>query len=170
MSVEFKFFKIVCPVALDELKQIRARKQVRQDAILELVKEFGAEYAREYRRGGIAYFSFPCGHSIDGRVWKKAHDGLYPKARTAEVEKIRALPPAEQFENVLSRWGLGGEMVLGAPVGPRGGFPMHSSHLLGDFGKQFFYIKVPYTGEYDKPTPEGLVEIKEWEALKGMDE
>lgn len=169
MSVEFKFFKIVCADAMAELQNIRERKQDRQDAILKLVEEFEAKYAREYSRGGIAYFAFPEGHTVDRKVWKKAHDGFFPKARTAELEKVRGLPKCELFESVLGRWGLGGEMVLGSPTRAGGGFPMHSSHIQGDFDKQFFYIKVPYTGEY-RFKHEGLIEIKEWEALKGMDE
>ncbi len=168
MTVQFKFFQIVDEKAIGDIAAVRAGRQARQDAIVALVAEFGADHAREYNDGGLAYFSFPQGHTIDRKVWKKSHDGFLPKVRTAEFERLRALPAVVDFDGVIDRWGLGNEMVIGPSTGR--GFPMHSSHLQGDFEKKFFYVKVPYTGEYDKPTPDGLKEIKEWEALKGMDE
>lgn len=170
MTVQFKFFQIVDEKAKGDIAAVRMGRQARQDAIIALLKEFGADEIKIYGEMVIDAVVFPRGHVIDSSVWKKRRGGWVPKVKTDEAEKLAALPKCEAFESVLERWGLGGEMVPGEPTRSGGGFPMHSSHLLGSFKNNFFYVKVPYTGEYDKPTLDGLKEIKEWEALKGMDE
>lgn len=170
MSVKFKFFKIVSGTALQDIATIRAGRQARQGAIIALLKELGADEIKIYGEMVIDAVVFPHGHVIDSSVWKKRRGGWVPKVNTDEAAKLAALPKCEPFGSILERWGLGGERVLGSPTRQRGGFPTHSSYLRGNFEKEFFFVKVPYTGEYTENTPEGLEEIKEWEALKGVDE
>lgn len=170
MAVKWKFYQIVSAAVIADIMAIRQEKQKRQDAIIELVKKFGAEEAKVYSGQRLACFVFPRDHEIDRDVWKKADGGWLPKVKTKNGELIKTLPPAREFNDVLGQFGLGGEMVIGQPAAGQRGFPMYKSQLQGSFKNQFFYVKTPYQGEYKKSTPDGLKEIKEWEALKGEDD
>lgn len=168
--MNFLFLKIVDKKILDTLKEIRQEQLIRSEAISDLKKEFGANLHREYRHGGIAFFSFPNSVEIDRKIWKKAHDGFYPKTKTVELQKVRNLPEARDFIDAVKPFGFGGEMVIGSSVGGKG-FPMYNTQIAGHFETMFFYLKVPYqTEKYEKEIPDSFVQLEEWEVLKEMEE
>ena len=164
--MKFIFLKVVCSQLTSELKTIREEQLTRHKAIEDLKKQWGALSIREYNYGGIAFIQFPYDKEIDRKIWKKAHDGFYPKAKTSELNTIRNLPQSRDYMDAFEDYGK--EMVLGESTGR--GFPMYSSGFSGNFDKDLFFIKVPYNGEsYTKEISPAFELVKEWEYLKEMD-
>lgn len=59
-------------------------------------------------------------------------------------------------------------MLIGEQAPSGRVFRMHSSYLKGNETTGFYAIVVPYSDEFERDIDSTLIEIKEWEMLKGM--
>ncbi len=168
--MKFKYFQITEQSTLDHIEKCLVSIKAREVALVELSKEFGAKDCLQYSSGGIAAFSFNYNERPDKSVWKKVKHGFMPKVKTNEHMRIIETPPSIDYRDIIKKYSFGGEMIIGEPISPRGGFPMHSSSIKGSRKNNFYVIKVPYQNEFDRDVDSTLLEIKEWEMLKGMDE
>ena len=168
MTIEYKYFQITEKETLDHIEHCLLSIGVRNKAIQELVKELGARECFQWNRGGIASFSFNA--RPDKAIWKKVKHGYMPKVKTEEYKLINSLPESIDYRDIIKKYSFGGEMILGEPTRPSGGFPMISSGIQGSRKNNFYVIKVPYQGEFDREVDKSLLEIKEWEMMKGIDE
>lgn len=166
--VKFKYFQITETEALNHIEQCLVSIEVRNKAIQELSDKFGAYECLQFSRGGIAAFSF--NSTPDKSVWKSVKHGFMPKAKTDELKMIADLPESIDYQDVIKKYGFGGEMIIGEPTGAGRGFPMYSSGIKGNRKTSFYVIKVPHDGEFKKQVHESLKEIKEWEMMKGIEE
>ena len=167
MSVQFKYFKITEQSTLDEIENCIVSIGDRKNALLKLAKSFGAEDVLQFTDGGVAAFNFYS--NPDKSSWKKSKHGHLPKAKSNEQKLLSEIPYSKDYRDIIKKYNLGHEMILGEPKAGSMGFPMHSSHIKGNRKTGFYAITVPYQGEFDRDIHESLVEIKEWELVKGMD-
>ena len=168
MSIKYKYFKITEKETLDHIEHCLLSIGVRNKAILELTRELGARECFQWNRGGIASFSF--NGRPDKAIWKKVKHGYMPKVKTTEDKLMQALPKSIDYREIIKKYSFGDEMILGEPTRPSGWLAMVSSSIQGSKKNKFYVIKVPYQGEFDREVDKSLLEIKEWEMLKGMDE
>lgn len=167
MSVKFKYFKITEQATLDHIEECLVSMSTRENALAVIAKEFGALECLCYNNGGIAAFKFEYSKQPDRKIWKKVKHGFMPKVKTNENKKLIAIPKSVDYRDIIKKYGLGNEMLIGENTGS--GFRMHSSFIKGSRKTGFYAITVPYHDEFDKKLDNSLVEIKEWELLKGMD-
>ena len=167
MNVKFKYFKITEQSTLDHIEECLVSVGVRVEATDALKLEVGAYECRSYSSGEIAYFAF--NSQPDRKVWKKVKGGFMPKAKTKENNLILDLPKSIDYRDITKKYNLGGEMMLGDQA-PSGGFRMHSSYIRGSRKSGFYAIVVPYQKDFDRDIDDSLVEIKEWELLKEIEE
>lgn len=165
--MKFKYFQITEEESLNHIEQCLVSIEVRNKAIMELTDSFGSEECLQFSRGGIAAFSFIS--TPDKSIWKAVKHGFMPKAKTNELKMIAELPKSIDYQEVIKKYGFGGEMIIGEPTGASRGFPMYSSSIKGNRKTNFYVIKVPYDGEFKKEIHESLKELKEWEMIKGID-
>jgi len=168
MTIKYKYFQITKKETLDHIEHCLLSIGVRNKTLQELTKELGARECFQWNGGGIAYFSFNC--PPDKATWKKVKHGYMPKVKTKEYKLTQELPKSIDYRDIIKKYSFGDEMILGEPTRPNGGFPMISSGIQGSRKNNFYVIKVPYQGEFDSEVDKSLLEIKEWEMLKGIDE
>ena len=166
--MKFKYFKITEQSALDDIELAIQSIEARDLAVKNLAKKLGAEDCLQFNGGEIAAFTFYVWP--DKSIWKSVKHGFLPKVKTEEGKMVAALPKILDWQDVIKRYGFGHEMILGEPSANRRGFPMHSSSLKGNRESSFYAIKAPYTDEFDRELHVSLLELKEWEVLKAIDE
>lgn len=166
--MNFKYFQITEKETLDHIESCLVSIEVRGAAVKALSKKLGAYDCLQWNNGGIAAFCFS--DRPDKAIWKSVKHGFMPKAKTDELRLLADIPKAVDYRDIIKKYGFGGEMIIGEPTGSGRGFPMHSSSIRGSRKTGFYAIKVPYQDEFDKEVHESLLEIKEWEMLKGMEE
>ena len=165
--MKFKYFKITEQSTLDHIEECLVSVTKRERANLDLSKKFGAKEVFMYDSGGIGYFVFDS--LPDMTLWKKVKHGFMPRAKTNEQNLMRELPEQLQYNDIIKKYNLGGEMIIGERVNGRG-FSMHSSYVRGSRKSGFYAIVVPYQKDFDRDIDDSLVEIKEWELLKEIEE
>tara|TARA_R110002020_G_scaffold11199_1_gene42389 strand:- start:1619 stop:2122 length:504 start_codon:yes stop_codon:yes gene_type:complete len=165
MKVQFKYFKITQDEVLNKIEDCLKSIEVRNKAVAKLAKDLGSSEILQWNGGGVAAFKFES--MPDRAIWKKVKHGFMPKAKTSELKLMRELPKEDDYRDIIKVYGLGGEMIMGEK-GSRG-FKLHSSFLQGNRETNYYYITVPYQGDFDKDIDDSLIEIKEWEALKGVE-
>ena len=166
--MKFKYFKITEQSALDDIELAIQSIDTRDLAVKNLTKKLGAEDCLQFQDGDIAAFTFyTC---LDRSIWKSVKHGFLPKVKTEEGKMVSALPKILDWQDVIGRYGFGGEMMIGERSASGTGFMMHSSSLKGNRQSSFYAIKVPYTDEFDREVHDSLAELKEWEVLKAIDE
>ena len=166
--MKFKYFKITEQSALDDIELAIQSIEVRDLAVKNLTKKLGAEDCLQFQGGNIAAFTFSVWP--DRSIWKSVKHGFLPKVKTEEGKMVSALPKILDWQNVIERYGFGSEMMIGDRAQNGTGFRMHSSSLKGNRHSSFYAIKAPYTDEFDREVHESLIELKEWEVLKAIDE
>ena len=169
--MKFKYYKVTSGAFIDRVAQavVERDNAIKQLSMFE--KEVGANGVAKYSAGGIAYFTFdekPC-----MTLWKKVLDGFMPRRGTKDgkllSEKLRTLPCIENIQDCLDTLKLNNLMVLGEST-PRG-VRMHGASFCGKHGRKTYFIKVPQEkGNEYTPVSTDLVECKEWEMMKFMDE
>ena len=168
-NVNWKYFQIT---NLDHIKFIKECLESRDkaiDAAIALRDKVGAKEVYQYNTGAVAAFCFYGSKvEIDMTIWKKVKDGHMPRAKTDLAKEVKDLPRIENANEVCKFYGFGGEMVLGEQTGR--GFKMHSSYIRGIKDSDLWCMSVPYTGEFKKEVDRSLIELKEWEMLKMIDE
>jgi hypothetical protein len=166
--MKFKYFRITEQSALDDIELALKSIEARDVAVKNLAEKLGAYDCLQYNEGSIAAFKF---NSVpDKSVWKKVKHGFLPKAKTHEQKMIVSLPKLLDWQEIIKRYGFGHEMRIGDRVPNGTGFRMHSSYLKGNRESSFYAIVVPYIGDFEKEVHQSLVELKEWEVLKAIDE
>lgn len=165
--MKFKYFKITEKETLDEIEQCLVSSEKREIAIVSLIGELKANECFKYNGGIIAYFTF--NSPPNKSSWKKVKHGYYPKVKSDENKLIRELPKQIDYRDVIKKYSFGNEMIIGEPNGRRG-FPVHSSSIKGNRKSNFYVIKVPYSEDFDREVHKSLVEIKEWEMMRGIEE
>jgi hypothetical protein len=166
--MEFKYFKITEQSALDNIELAIKSIEARDLAVKNLAEKMGAYDCLQYNQGSIAAFKF---YSTPNKsIWKKVKHGFLPKVKTDEQKMIVALPKLLDWQEVIKRYGFGHEMMIGDRVPNGTGFRMHSSYLKGNRESSFYAIVVPFIDEFIKEVHISLVELKEWEVLKAIDE
>jgi hypothetical protein len=168
MDMKFKYFQITEKETLDYIEQCLVSIEVRNAAVKTLAKKLDAYDCLQWNSGGIAAFCFIS--RPDKTVWKSVKHGFMPKAKTDELKLVGDIPKAIDYRDIIKKYGFGGEMIMGDPERAGGGFPMHSSYIKGSRKTGFYAVKVPYQDEFDKEVHDSLIEIKEWEMLKGIEE
>lgn len=167
--MQFKHFQITEQSVLDQIEACIVSKIKRSDALNALSKKFGAKDFLQYNGGGIAAFNFGYdANNPDKTVWKKVKHGFMPKVKTDEYKLLCDCPEQLDYRDIIKQYGLGGEMIIGEPTTPNGGFPMYSSSIQGNRETGFYAIKVPYVDTFDVTICPSLTEIKEWEVVKGV--
>ena len=166
--MKFKYFKITEKTALDAIELAIQSIEVRDLAVKKLAEELGAHDCLQFSGGSIAAFKFYS--KPDKAIWEKAKHGFLPKVKTDECKMMRALPKQLDYRDVIKQYGFGNEMIIGerAPTGTA--FRMHSSHIKGNRKSAFYAIVVPYTEDFDREVHASLLELKEWEVLKAIEE
>lgn len=169
MNMKFKYFQITEQPTLDKIEGCILSRIKRGDALASLAQKFGAKDCLQYNGGGVAAFNFGCSaNNPDKSIWKKVKHGFMPKVKTDEYKLLRNCPEQSDYRDIIKQYGLGGEMIIGKPTTPSGGFPMYSSGIQGNRKTGFYAIKVPYTGDFEVTICPSLSEIKEWEMVKGI--
>jgi hypothetical protein len=166
--MKFKYFKITEQSALDDIELALKSIEVRDLAVKNLADKLGAYDCLQYTHGGIAALKFYS--TPDKLVWKKVKHGFLPKVKTEEYKILSGLPTLLEWQDVIKRYGFGHEMMIGDRVPNGTGFRMHSSSIKGNRKSSFYAIKAPYADEFDREVHDSLVELKEWEVLKAIDE
>ena len=166
--MKFKYFKITEQSALDDIELAIQSIEVRDLAVKELAEKLGSYDCLQYSEGSVAAFKFYS--TPDKSVWKKVKHGFLPKVKTEEYKMVSGLPPLLEWQEVIKRYGFGHEMMIGDRVPNGTGLRMHSSYLKGSRNSSFYAVVVPYTDEFDREVHESLLELKEWEVLKAIDE
>lgn len=168
--MNFKYFKITEQETLDHIEGCLVSISVRDNALSELSKEFGARECFQYNgNGGVAAFAFNHSDTPNKLSWKKVKHGFMPKVKTNENKLLLAVPKSIDYRDIIKKYDLGGEMIIGERSANGQGFRMHSSYLKGNRESGFYAITVPYSDEFDQEIHSSLIEIKEWEMIKGMD-
>jgi hypothetical protein len=166
--MQFKYFKITAQASLDAIELALQSIEVRDLAVKCLADKLGAYDCLQFSDGGIAAFKFKS--APDKAKWKKSKYGFLPKAKTDEQKMMVSLPRLLDWKEVIKRYGFGHEMIIGDRVPNGTAFRMHSSYLKGNRKSSFYAIVVPYSGDFEKEVHQSLVELKEWEILKAIDE
>lgn len=168
-GVNWKFFKITNEEHVKFIHDALASRDKAIDAAIQLRDKVGAKEVYQYDTGSVAAFCFYGSKVyIDMTVWKKVKNGHMPRAKTELAKEVKDLPKIKDANDVCKFYGFGGEMVLGEQTAR--GFKMHSSYVRGVKGTGTWCISVPYTGEFEKSIDPSLIELKEWEMLKLIDE
>ena len=166
--MKFKYFKITEQSALDDIELAIQSIEARDLAVKNLAKKLGAEDCLQFNGGEIAAFTFYVWP--DKSIWKSVKHGFLPKVKTEEGRMVAALPKILDWQDVIKRYGFGSEMIIGERSANGTGFRMWSSSLKGNRHSSFYAIKAPYTDEFEREVHDSLIEIKEWEVLKAIDE
>jgi hypothetical protein len=166
--MDFKYFKITEKSALDDIELAIQSIETRDLEVGKLTEKLGAYDCLQYSEGSIAAFKFYS--TPDKSVWKRVKHGLLPKVKTDEYKMMSELPKQLDYRDVIKQYGFGKEMMIGDRVPNGTALRMHSSYIKGNRESGFYAIVVPYTGEFDREVHPSLVEIKEWEVLKAIDE
>ena len=166
--MKFKYFKITEQSALDDIELALKSIEARDLAVKNLTKKLGAEDCLQFQGGCIAAFTFY--PTPDKKIWKKVKHGFLPKVKTEEYKMVSSLPKRLDWQEVIKRYGFGREMIIDERSANGAGFRMRSAYLKGNRKSGFYAIVVPYIDEFDKEVHDSLVEIKEWEVLKAIDE
>jgi hypothetical protein len=166
--MRYKYFQITEKSTLELVVLALQSMKIRDLAVKSLAQKLGAYDCLQYRGGEVAAFKFKA--TPDKSVWKKSKYGFLPKAKTDEQQRVKALPELVRWQSVLELYGFGDEMIIGEREHGRTGFPLHSSYLKGRRKTLFYVIVVPYTKEFDRKVHKSLVELKEWEVLKAIEE
>jgi hypothetical protein len=166
--MKFKYFKITEQSALDDIELALKSIEARDLAVKNLADKLGAYDCLQFSDGGIAAFKFKS--APDKSTWKKSKYGFLPKAKTDEQKMMVSLPRLLDWQEVIKRYGFGHEMIIGERASNGTGFRVHSSSIKGNRKSSFYAIKAPYTDEFDREVHDSLVELKEWEVLKAIDE
>ena len=164
--MKHKYFQITEQSTLDHIANCLASISTRESSLAALAEKLGARQCLQFNGGGVAAFSF--NGRPDKAVWKVVKHGFMPKVKTDENKLLEAIPRSIDYRDTIKKYGFGGEMLIGDQAAG-GGFRMHSSFLKGNKKTGFYAINVPYQGEFDREVHSSLLEIKEWEMLKGMD-
>ena len=167
--MKFKYFQITEQSTLDHIEECLVSIATREKSLAELAKKFGALECLVFSNGSIAAFKFKYNERPDKAVWKKVKHGFMPKVKTNEHMRVIEVPKSIDHRDVIKKYGFGGEMFIGDQVPNGTGFRMHSSYIKGNRKTGFYAITVPYQDEFDREVHNSLLEIKEWEVLKGMD-
>jgi hypothetical protein len=166
--MKFKYFKITEQSALDDIELALQSIEERDLAVKSLADKLGAYDCLQYTHGGIAAFKFYS--TPDKLVWKKVKHGFLPRSKTEEYKILSGLPSLLEWQDVIKRYGFGNEMIIGERSSSGTGIRMHSSSLKGNRKSSFYAIVVPYSADFEKEVHQSLVELKEWEVLKAIDE
>lgn len=164
--MKFKYFQITEKETLEHIEACLLSITAREGALAELAKKLGASDCLQFNGGSVAAFTF--NSCPDRTVWKKVKYGFLPKVKTEENKMILAIPKSMNYRDIIKKYSFGGEMMIGG-LASSGGFKMHSSYIKGNRKTGFYAIVVPYADEFDREVGSSLIEIKEWEMLKGMD-
>lgn len=168
-NVNWKYFEITKKESFEFIESALDSRNASIDAANDFCKKVGAVDVFQYNTGAIAAISFYGSKTeIDMKVWKKVKDGHMPRAKTELAKEMQNLPKIINANDVCRDYGFGGEMVLGGK-GVRG-FKMHSSYIKGVRKSNKWFICVPYNDDFNKAVDGSLIERKEWEVLKSMDE
>ena len=165
--MKFKYLQITDKSVLNEIEACIVSIETRDKSLRDLAKKFGAYNCLQFSDGRVAGFEFSS--RPEKTTWKNVKYGFMPKAKTSELKMMNDIPCQKDYRDTIKQYGFGGEMIIGQPNGV-GGFPMHSSSIKGNRKTSFYVIKVPFQGDFDKEVDQSLVEIKEWEMLKGIDD
>lgn len=163
-----KYFQITEQETLDYIEACIASIGKRDSAVDELTKKLGAYECLQFQGGQIAGFHF--NSTPDRAIWKKTKHGYLPKVKTDEAKLVNDLPQTKDYKDAIKKYGFGGEMIIGDRPESGRGFKMHSSYLKGYKGSGFYVIVVPFQDDFDREVHSSLVELKEWEVLKAIDE
>jgi hypothetical protein len=167
MTMKFKYFKITENTALDDIELALKSSEARDSATKILAEKLGAYNCLQYTEGSIAAFKFIS--TPDKAVWKRVKHGFLPKVKTDEYKMLADLPKQIDYREIIKRYGFGGEMLIGEHVEGRG-FKMHSSYIKGNRKSGFYAIVAPYDEKFDREVHNSLLELKEWEVLKAIEE
>lgn len=167
--MDYKFYKTTDLEFIGKLQRMRDHQIAYMENINKVASQVGAYDCLHYRSGGIACFKFK--QEPDRKVWKKSHDGFLPKVSNKygkEIdEQIRAVKQPKPLDDALKEYKFP-MLVMGEATAR--GVMMHDSTLFGKFDKKTFFVRVPTSKNCDFKPPEIFTEVKEWEALKFMDE
>lgn len=169
--MEHKYYKVTTGPFIEAVAQAVEDNEKATKAIHKFVDKVGAKEVAKYDTGKVAYFSFET--PPDKSLWKVALHGHMPRMGTkvgkALASELDSLPKFNDLQALLKMFGLHKMMVLGEATNR--GVRMHSAHFCGKHDSQTYFIKVPQEkGNEYKPTSPDLIECKEWEMLKFMDE
>ena len=167
--MKFKYFQITEQETLDHIEKCLQSIVDREAAMVKLAKKFGARDCMQYSAGGVAAFTFDYANRPDKAVWKKVKHGFMPKVKTKENKLLIDAPKSIDYRDIIKKYSFGNEMFIGEMSSSGRGFKMHSSYIRGSRKTGFYAITVPYSDKFDREVHDSLVEIKEWEVLKGMD-
>ena len=165
--MKFKYFKITEKQCLDEIELALQSREARDLAVKNLAEKLGAIDCLQFSEGSIAGFRF--NSPPDRAVWKVVKHGFLPKVKTNEQKMIAELPKLIDYREIIKRYGFGGEMIIG-DHSQRGGFRMHSSYIKWNRNSGFYAIVVPYTESFEREVHPTLLELKEWEVMKAIEE
>ena len=166
--MKFKYFKITEKQAIDDIELAIQSIEVRDVAVKELSEKVGAYNCLQFSEGSIAGFKF--NSNPDKAIWKKVKHGFLPKVKTAEYRIMAELPKKLDYRDIIKQYGFGGERMIGERVPNGTAFRMHSSYIKGNRKSAFYAIVVPYEEEFNREVHPTLLELKEWEVLKAIEE
>jgi hypothetical protein len=169
--MKFKYYKVNGGKLADKMKELRDAKDTFTNHMNEIVKSVGGINWEQFTTGSVAGINFT--ERPDKKVWKTASRGFLPKVSTKEGKKIHALitklKAPKAYSTALSLFSLDGRMIFGE--GTINGVPMHRPQIVGKFEPCIFFIKVPVSDDENyTPTDDDMVECKEWEMMKFMEE
>lgn len=167
--MNYKYFRITDQETINYIDECIESRATRESALSDLAKQFGALECLVFSGGSIAAFKFDYSVRPDKLIWKKVKHGFMPKVKTSENKQLLAVPSAIDYRDIIKKYGFGGEMIIGDASPSGHGFKMHSSYLRGNQKNKFWVIVVPYQQEFDRDVDANLVELKEWEVVKGCD-
>jgi hypothetical protein len=169
--MEYKFYKVTSGKFIERLKEIGNQRKIAIDKLNSLCDEVGAESASEYNGGGLACFNFA--KTPDKSIWKPCSTGWMPKLSTKEgkliAKKVKDLGKIPSQQMALDVFDLVGYRVFGDNTAS--GIEVGRAVFCGHMKYETFFIKVPQDKESPYiPTCDSMVECKELEMLKFMDE
>lgn len=167
--MDYLFYRTTDLDFIGKLQCMRNKQVAYRENIEEIIKEVGAFDWAQYRTGSVAFFHFK--QEPDRKVWKKSHEGFLPKVSNKEgkaiAERIKSVPTPKPLDDILKDYQFP-MMVLGESTSR--GIAVHNSTLFGKFSENTFFVRVPKGKGCDFTPPDIFTEVKEWEALKFMDE
>ena len=167
--MDFLFYRTTDLDFIGKLQSIREHQIAYQENVEKVKEEVGASDWLQYRSGGVAGFQF--NNEPDRSVWKKTQHGFLPKLSNKDGKKIenkiKAVKQPKALDEALKEYRFP-MMVLGESTAR--GVKMHNSTLFGNFAENTFFVRVPKSKNCDFTPPDIFTEVKEWEALKFMEE
>ena len=150
-----------------------------RDSAIDKLSAFSVRHAiRDVYYSGTHVSFVTFNGSPDMAVWKKASDGFMPRAKQKALcsEIVDIKRPCSRGLVIKEIFGSQMQFILTGKPKPKGGIPMYSAEFYGT--KNGYFIQLPWTDEkpdryssyLNKPIPNGLTEVKEWEVLKSIDE